>query len=128
MQGIFTYLGVAGTITTAIGLLALIVLAAFGVAQQQITRNERIFRDAIATKNTAIVDAFLTRFNIQKEKLSERATYDLAIAQINAEKVKVLFRYALIFLTVTGFFLLVFSLISTPARSTPTPRRSSLLH
>ena len=98
---------------------ALIVLAAFGVAQQQITRNERIFRDAIATKNTAIVDAFLTRFNIQKEKLSESATYDLAIAQINAEKVKVLFRYALIFLAVTGFFLLVFSLISPPARSTP---------
>jgi N-acetyl-anhydromuramyl-L-alanine amidase AmpD len=120
-EGVFSYLGVAGTITTAIGLLSLIVLAAFGVARQHIKRNERVFRDAIATKNSAVVDAFLTRFDIPKDRLGEKAAYDLAIAQINAERLKVLLRYVLLFLSILAFFLLVFALVSPPpARSTST--------
>jgi hypothetical protein len=101
-------LGVAGTITTTIGLLSLVVLAAFGVAQRQIKCDERIFRDAIATKDLAIVDAFLARFDIPKEKLGAKAAYDLATAQINAEWLKATIRYVLIFLVVLAFILLVY--------------------
>src|SRR5260370_3837231 len=82
---------------------------------QQIKRDERILRDAIKAKNTNVVNAYLTHFAISPDKLSETDTYGVAIAQIQAEKVKVITRYILIFLAIVAFLLLLFTRIPGPA-------------
>ena len=61
------------------------------------------------------MNAYLTHFAISPDKLSETDTYGVAIAQIQAEKVKVITRYILIFLAIVAFLLLLFTRIPGPA-------------
>jgi hypothetical protein len=118
----FAYLGVAGSITTAVGLLALLALIGYGLARLEIKRKESNLSAAIQSGNETIVTATLRRFSIRADNLTKKQAYDVAIRQIRGDIVVTFLRYVSILVTVLCFFglmayLLVPSTITSPSLS-----------
>ncbi|MGV3548974.1 N-acetylmuramoyl-L-alanine amidase [Rhizobium sp.] len=107
LSSAYSYLGVAGTITTSIGLLALIVLAAFGLARQSTARDERKAIKAIESGNIAIVDAYEKRFSVDTGNLGTAEKKDVIASQIRSNLYITMVRYFLLFLAVVAFLLVV---------------------